>query len=216
MRRTCGLPVPLRGDLGFSSRILTLAMLLLFLGAVTASSSPAEVVWSYQPHEVFTPRAPEQPPVPIELILDDGSFEGDFGISGVGLTAKQFLWFNQFDLTGGVVTLEQIWVLFPPGPNMAVGNAVQLVVYHDPDSDPTNGGTLLATWDGTIQAIDGLTFSTYPLAAPLTLPSGGDALVGVISRFVDSHVTSSTNPASLDTSASQGRSWVAVWTGDPP
>lgn len=31
-----------------------------------------------------------------------------------------------------------------------------------------------------------------------------------------SGVTTPTNPAALDLSASQGRSWFALWSGDPP
>ncbi len=203
---------------GISYRMFPLGLLLTaLLGPMAVADPPPEIGWGFRPTGVWTPRVPAQPPeVPVELILDDGTAEGDFGFSGVGVTAKQFLWFNQFALPAGGGSLEEIWVLFLPGPNMDVGHAVQLAVYHDPDSDPTNGATLLATWDAAIQAVDGLTFSVYPLAAPLALPSGGDLLVGVISRFVESNVTTSTYPGALDTSTNQSRSWVAVWTGDPP
>ena len=41
-------------------------------------------------------------------------------------------------------------------------------------------------------------------------------LVGVVDRFVTSGVTTGTNPAALDTTTSQGRSWISLWSGDPP
>ena len=66
------------------------------------------------------------------------------------------------------------------------------------------------------QAMDGDTFSVYPLANPLEFHQTGDILIGVVSRFVVSGVTSVTRPAAMDNTASQGRSWLAVWTDDPP
>lgn len=150
----------------------------------------------------------------VSLVLDDGSTEGSLGVSAAA-AAKQFLWFNQFQSPGPMV-LQEIQVLFPSGPNMTVGAAVDLVVYHDSDGDPTNGADLLLTMAETIQAVDGATLSVYPLAAPLPLAAGGDILIGVVPRFIVSGVTSPTSPAALDTTSSSGRSWVAVWTGDPP
>ncbi|MBZ0112660.1 MAG: hypothetical protein K8J08_09375 [Thermoanaerobaculia bacterium] len=150
----------------------------------------------------------------VSLVLDDGSTEGSLGVSAAA-TAQQFLWFNRFQSPGPMV-LQEIQVLFPSGPNMTVGAAVDLVVYRDPDGDPTNGANLLLTVAETIQAVDGATLSVYPLAVPLPLDGGGDILIGVIPRFIVSGVTSPTTPAALDTTSSNARSWVAVWTGDPP
>ena len=152
---------------------------------------------------------------PLQLVLDDGTAEGTIGVNSA--TAQQFLWFNQFtpDLSPPF-QLEEIHVLFPPGVNMTVGDAVDLVVYVDPDADPTNGADLLAVIPETIQILDGRTFSVYPLSSPLIIEDPGDVLIGVISRFVQSGVDPPTSPAALDTTASQSRSWIAVWTGDPP
>jgi hypothetical protein len=174
---------------------------------------------------VFRARAPEElvlalPPLPppsefaVQLVLDDDMAEGDFGV-GSGGQARQFLWFNRFT-TSDPFTLEQVWVLFAPGPNITVGAPIELAIYHDTDGDPTNGADLLATFQRTILVADGVTFSIYDLAPAVSIPESGDVLIGVVNRFVESGVTSPTFPATVDTTASQQRSWFAVWSGDPP
>ncbi len=155
---------------------------------------------------------------PIVLALDDGSREADVGFTDA--VAFQFLWFNRFDSpasSGRPFDLEEIQVLFPPGPDVVPGAAVQLVVLTDADGDPTTGAVLAAAFDEVIQVADGTTFSVYPVDPPVRLPAGsGDILVGVVNRFVVSGVSPSSRPAALDTTASAGRSWFALWTGDPP
>lgn len=157
---------------------------------------------------------PPIPPVSLQLVLDDDASEGTFGVGAP--SARQFLWFNRFSPGSAAYRLDEIWVLFPPGPNMAVGGAVDLVVYHDPDGNPANGADLVATFNETIQVVDGNTFSVYPISPGLVFNRPGDILIGVIGRFVVSGATPSTQPAAIDTTASQGRSWLAVWSGDPP
>lgn len=167
------------------------------------------------------PDAPPLPPLstfPVQFVLDDDQQDAVFGVSGAG-GARQFLWFNRFTRPPGVdvFRMQEIWVLFPGGANMSVGATVQLVVYLDPDGNPANGATFLASYTETIQAVDDVTFSVYTVPAGGLLISGpGDVLVGVVNRFVASGVTPPTSPASLDLSASDGRSWFATWTGDPP
>lgn len=171
------------------------------------------VPWAIPP----TPAAPPLPPLgqfPVQLVLDDDMAENSTGVLGGG-AAKQFLWFNRF-ASPGQFRLEQVWVLFPPGPNMAVGASVQLAIYHDPDGNPANGANLLATFNETIQVLDGVTFSIYDLAPAVTVPSGGDVLIGVVDRFVVSGVTTATFPAAVDTTLSQQRSWIVAWIADPP
>jgi hypothetical protein len=189
-----------------------MAMILTPAGAVLAQET---IEWTFNPREalVATDQAPDTP-FPIQLVLDDGSSEGDFGVGSPN--AQQFLWFNSFTPGPGKMRLTEIWVLFSPGPNMAVGAPIEIVVYHDTDADPTNGAVLMASFTETIQAVDGVTFSVYNLSQPVVLQDPQDVLIGVINRFVVSGVTSTTRPAALDTTSSQGRSWLAVWTGDPP
>lgn len=204
----------------FRTAVLGLGLVAATAGGV-ASAQPSAF------NLLVAPRPPAQEPIrtspprptravfPIQLVVDDGGAEADVGVADAGGT-RQFLWFNRFAGPGAAFTLEEIWVLFSPGPQMAVGVPVELVVFHDPDGDPTNGATHLASFSETLQVLDGSTFSVYPLAAPVAVPAGGDVLIGVVDRFVTSGVTPSVFPAALDTSASQGRSWLAVWTGDPP
>lgn len=158
---------------------------------------------------------PLPPPIqfPIQLVLDDDQHEIT---AGVGLAAaRQFLWFNRF-AHPGAFELEEIWVLFPATTNSPVGAAIQLVVYLDPDGDPTNGANLLAAYDETIGVIDDVTFSIYPISPPLAISGAGDVLVGVVDRSVVGGVSPPHQPAALDATANQGRSWVAAWTADPP
>jgi hypothetical protein len=191
--------------------------IVLLLPAVLLIPVPlfAQVSWQFEPHaSMVVNETTGSPPAPNQFVLDDGTSEGTFGLGGA--TAVQFMWFNQFDLPGSFVDLEEIQVLFPAGPNMAVGADVDLVVFHDSDGDPTNGATRLAIFPVTIQHVDGATLSTYSVNPLLHLPAGGELLIGVIPRFIVSGATTQTGPAALDTTASQGRSWIAVWTGDPP
>ncbi|NJL29613.1 MAG: hypothetical protein HC897_17855 [Thermoanaerobaculia bacterium] len=189
---------------------------LLMAGHAGAQENSVELV-SAPLAAPTVPTAPPLPPLdqfPIQLVLDDDVAESTTGVLGPG-GGKQFLWFNRF-ASPGQFRLEQIWVLFPPGANITVGAPVQLVVYHDPDGDPTTGADLLATLNETIQVLDGATFSVYDLAPTVDVPAGGDVLIGVVDRFVVSGVTPLTQAAAIDTSATQQRSWLATWIGDPP
>ncbi|MCG8460874.1 MAG: hypothetical protein MI919_31710, partial [Holophagales bacterium] len=167
-----------------------------------------------RPHTGEGPVDLGAPPFQVQLILDDGTAENVFGFGGG--TARQFLWLNRFQNPGPFV-LEEIQVLFPNGPDVPLSGAVQLAVFLDTDGDPTNGAQLLGTEDVTIQAVDGSTFSVYPLASPIEIQSGGDVLIGVINRYFETGVDPPpTFPAALDTDTSADRSYFALWTADPP
>ena len=190
--------------------------LAIGLSAGASVAGAQEIDWTYHPLSTESSRAlPPIPDVNAQLVLDDDQAEGEFGIGST--TATQFMWFNRFT-PGATIpfNLEEIWVLFPSGDNMTPGAPVEIVVYHDPDGDPTNGADLLLSMDTTIQVADGNTFSVYPVNPGLDLLTSGDVLIGVISRFVTTGVTSPTRPAAIDVTQSQQRSWVAVWTTDPP
>jgi hypothetical protein len=187
----------------------------ILAAATTAAADDFELVVTPRAADATTPPLQRQPQA-IQLMLDDSSSENDIGLVAANGAARQFMWCNQFTPAAYPLELEQIWVLFPPGNNMAEGNAVQLLVYLDPDSTPGNGAGLVASYDETIQAVDGTTFSVYDIAPPLAIDDAGDVLICVINRFVTSGITSTTQPATIDTTSSQGRSWIGVWTGDPP
>ncbi len=197
-----------------SSKVIFGAIAVALMVCGTGAASELELQTTFQPNKSSLKALPPIPPAAVQLVLDDDSSEGAFGVGQP--TAQQFLWFNRFTPGSLPFTLEEIWVLFPPGPNVTTGAAVQLVVYHDPDGNPSNGADLVATFNETIQVVDGNTFSVYPLDPGVLISQPGDVLIGVVDRFVTSGVTSATQPAAIDTGASQGRSWLAVWTGDPP
>ncbi|MEO1088891.1 MAG: hypothetical protein AAFY88_32080, partial [Acidobacteriota bacterium] len=156
------------------------------------------------------PPLPDPTDFPVQLVLDDDSAESDFGLNGA--ESSTFLWLNRFSMTPPFA-VEEMWVLFPQDSTLD-GADVQLAVYQDADGDPTDGATLLATFDVTVQETDGQTFSVYTLNPPVEIAEG-DAYLGVISRYAESP-TPPTFPAVLDTTASAGRSWVATWVTGPP
>ncbi|HEX9730490.1 MAG TPA: IPTL-CTERM sorting domain-containing protein [Thermoanaerobaculia bacterium] len=195
---------------------LAVAGALVLSGAALAQADAFEA--SFRPGPVRGPGAvpPLPPPGPlsVQLVIDDNVPEGSVGVTQ-GAGARQFMWFNRF-ASPGAFDLEQIWVLFPADPVLAPGLSVELVVYHDPDGNPANGANHLASIPTTILTADGTTFSIYNLAPAVAVPAGGDVLIGVVNRFVVSGVTPPNFPASIDSTASQTRSWVATWSGDPP
>jgi hypothetical protein len=202
--------------------VLGLAAALVL--ALPAGAQPAvPFTWQVETRGGSLTAVPPLPPLdqfPLQLVLDDDSFEATFGVTGAS-GARQFLWFNQFVAgvdfpQGNPLQLEEIWVLFPTGPAITAGAAIQLVVYEDADGDPANGAVRVFEMDDTIQVADDNTFSIYPLTAPLELSGDNDVLLGVIPRFIVSGVTPVTTPAAQDTTTSAGQSWVAIWMADPP
>jgi len=196
--------------------VLFAGALVVGMAAAVSAELPVEtVVIPMEPHGLgrATPPLPDPGVFPTQLVLDDDNAEGSFALSGAA--ARQFMWFNSF-INPGTFTLEEIWVLFPNNTDVPLNGAVQLAVFHDPDDNPANGADLLATYDATIQAKDGNTFSVYPLATTLDVPGGGAVLIGVINRYFTTGDPPPTAPAALDTTLSQNRSYVAIWSGDPP
>ncbi len=208
-----------RGNRQFPERrvgllaVLTVGLLAVGTGA---AADNLELDWNF---DVADPPRLSMPSAgtgqfPVEFIVDDGTVEGDFGVGSTN--AQQFMWFNRFTSVSTNFQLVEVDVLFPPAPNLPVGGEIQLLIYLDPDGDPTTGAELLASYDDVVQSVDGLTFSTYVLDPPIDVQVAGDLLVAVIARFVESGVSPPVSPAALDTTATQGRSWIATWVGDPP
>jgi uncharacterized repeat protein (TIGR01451 family) len=166
-----------------------------------------------------TTHAPIAPEGAIPLIVDDGSFENSIGLNSIS-TANQFIWFNRFTPAPAdfPFVLNQIQIIFgiTANSNVNVGDAIDLVVYQDADGDPSNGATWLATYNVTVQAADGTTWSIYDLTSPLLINGPGDVLIAAINRFTETGVSPPTWPAAIDTTASQLRSWVGSYSADPP
>lgn len=194
-----------------------LGVLLALLAVPAVLAEPADFGLTFEPRTFpvrASPPLPDPGTFPIQLVIDDGVAEGVFGFAGAN--ARQFLWLNRFANPGSFL-LHEIWVLIPSGTNASVGETLQLVVYLDDDGDPANGAQLLGTYDVTIQAVDGVTFSVFPLSPRITIPDSGDILIGAVNRYFQTGVDPPpTQPAALDTTASQNRSYFALWAGDAP
>jgi hypothetical protein len=156
----------------------------------------------------------------IQMELDDSQHEAAYGVND-DTNAYQFIWFNRFTPQSSdyPFVLKEIWVMFDDiniETNVNVGDAIELVVYADPDSDPTNGATWLSTYSAEIQAVDGITWTITTLSPPLLLSGPGDVLIGVINRQVISGLSGLSYPALIDTTAGHDRSWIGWWNFDPP
>lgn len=157
------------------------------------------------PSKVFTPQGP------VNLQVDDGAAEDSIGLTDGG----QFIWMNRFTPAAAdfPFELEQISILWPSG-QMAAGSAVELVVYQDTDGDgDPNDAQLMKTYNVTIQNVNGTTWDNYTLPETVLLGGPGDVLIGAINRWNTGAVE---YPANIDQTASQGRSWVGIWTTYPP
>lgn len=191
---------------------LLLAGVLAAAGPVLAEPFELGAMPMDPPTNLAHPPLPDTGTFPTQLVLDDDSAEGSFGFLVGG--ARQFMWMNRF-FSPGSFTLEEVWVLFPNNADVPVGGTVQLAVYRDADSNPANGATLLGTYDVTIQAKDGDTFSVYPLAPTLEIDGGGTILIGVVNRYFVSGIPP-TLPAAYDSNTSQNSSYFAFWAGNAP
>ena len=202
---------------------LGVSILLAAMLGLAPGAAAEELTWTFEPM-LGTP-APADPPLPplsvfpIQMVLDDDTAEGSFGVLDSATASRQFLWFNRFDPPGPTFDLEEIWVLFQPEASGTVvpGADIQLVVFSDADGNPANGPTtFFAVRNETVQVADGTTHSIYAVDPPVRISPGEDIWIGVVSRFVTSGVTPPVTPAALDTTTPQGSSWIAVWSADPP
>ncbi len=149
---------------------------------------------------------------PVDLILDDGTIENTIGDAG------QFIWLNVFTPLPDdfPFQLQEISVVFG-GTLVNVGDAIELLVYSDTDADgdPGTGAVLVGSENVTVQFNDGVTFSVYNLTTPVSLFGPGDVIIGVVNRYGSEGFNDF--PATLDTTATQGRSWAATYlAGDVP
>ena len=156
------------------------------------------------------------PDAVVSMALDDGSVEHAIGKNENGL-AYQYVWFNRFTPDAGdfPFTLNQIDIYLTAGSNAMVGDPIDLVVYNDTDGDPSNGAQWLKTYSVNVQVVPGL--NSYDISSdPVILTGPGDVLIGAINRYTVSGVDPSSYPSAQDATSSQGRSWVATYTTDPP
>lgn len=148
---------------------------------------------------------------PISLRLDNlvGSF------SNIGVATQQWLWFNRFSPTPLQLpfTLQQVQVLVAPGATSGVqaGDLFDVHVWVDPDRDPTNGATLVASVLGrTVPATASFSTISLPAGVEITAASG-DVLIGIVNRSARPNSTGGAySVAAVDPpGTSQMRSWAA-------
>ena len=94
-----------------TGRTIVIATVILWLASGTVVGQRFE--FSYKSRESVTQALPPIPATGVQLVLDDDTSDGDFGVNTPN--AQQFMWFNQFTSPVGGSSLDQIWVLFPPG-----------------------------------------------------------------------------------------------------
>jgi subtilisin family serine protease len=155
----------------------------------------------------------------VDLVLDDGTRDDSLGLT----TGGQFIWLNRFtpDPADFPFSLTEVQILFGQDVGVNVGELVDIYVYEDTDGDgnPGTGANFLGSiLDAAVQAVDDVTFSVYPVAAPIVLNGPGDVLIAVVNRTAG--VAAGTFPASMDQTSSAGRSWVGIYSagnpGNPP
>lgn len=156
--------------------------------------------------------APTAPQGALSFTVDDGVGETSIGDAG------QFVWFNRFTPAPADFPFQINDVQVVLGATgVTVGDAIQVLVYSDTDGDgdPGTGAVLLGSFDSTVQFNDGVTFNVYTLPAPVRVDGPGDVLIGVVNRA--SFEGAGDFPATIDTTATAGRSWVGSYlAGDAP
>lgn len=148
---------------------------------------------------------------PVPLILDDGSRENALGLTSGG----QFIWLNRFTPVASdfPFQLEQVQVFFGASMGLNVGELVDIYIYEDidGDGDPGTGSVLAGSFlNAPIQFVDDVNWSTYNLTAPIVLNGPGDVLIAVVNRTCG--LAAGTFPAAMDETASQGRSWIGLYS----
>ncbi|SDD62267.1 S8 family serine peptidase [Aquimonas voraii] len=145
---------------------------------------------------------------PINLQVDGGI------ATIINVATQQWTWFNRFSPTLLQVpfTLQQVQVGFAPGNgNVLAGDLFDVHVWIDPDRDPTNGATLVASvTDQVITAGVGFKTVNLPAGVEITAASG-DVLVGVVNRSARGGAQGAGYGVAIGDSAgnSQQRSWAA-------
>jgi subtilisin family serine protease len=147
----------------------------------------------------------------VEMVVDDGTAEDAIGLTSGG----GFIWLNRFTPNPDAFPfyLDEVQVLFES--TVAVDSQMQVVVYSDTDGDgdPGTGAVYLGGETFGVDYNDNATWNIFTLTEPIQLDGPGDVLIGIVNRTTGLSIY----PAAIDTTASQGRSWVGAYAaGDPP
>nr|MDQ5825600.1 S-layer homology domain-containing protein [Chloroflexota bacterium] len=146
----------------------------------------------------------------VNLVLDDGTAENSVGWTD-STTSYAAIWLNRSSPPADnfPMNLTQLSIKWPNS-SALVGKTVALLVYRDPDSDgnPANAIKIEQVNGQTINVADGTTFQNYPVSISISVP--GDLYYGFSDTYNAGGVSPRTFPSPIDTTASQGRSWVSA------
>lgn len=190
-------------------QIVALSAIAFVASSLAVAAGPNSIQLSTSGSHFAPTVVPNTPRGSIDFTLDDGSAEDNIGLTGGG----EFVWFNQFtanpaDLPFNLNTVE---IFFSTTGAINVGDALDIYVYTDADGDPTNGATFVGSAIGvSVQALDA--FSSYTLTPAIPITAAGDILIAVVNRGM---LADGQFPAAIDTTASQGRSWVGLYAASP-
>jgi hypothetical protein len=151
-------------------------------------------------------QAPMPPGDPVELIVDDGSFEEIVAIQSIGVV------FNLFSPDEFPVELTSVAVLWPEEAesSMELGDPFWFWIYEDPDEDLFNGVNHRATVESEVQFLDGTSFTTELFDPPLRFEGPGSIIVAVGQTAQSAALTP------VDLTVPQLRSYIMNWDGSMP
>ena len=118
------------------------------------------------------------------------------------------IWLDRFTPDPGdyPITITSISTIFGAGAGWNVaGDRINVYVYTDSDSDPSNGATVAGAYVGYAMPAPSNSFTTIALPTPIVVDGPGDVLIALTNPAPDI----GTRPASADTGPYAGRSWVA-------
>lgn len=161
---------------------------------------------------------PGEGPVPyfgkdiVELKVDDDSSEATLGLGG----NAQFIVVNRFtpEPEQFPFTIDEILIIFVESINpVSLGDPFEVYVYQstNPTDDPAVGSEFLYKQAATIEVID--EWQVIKLDEPIRFEGPGDVSIGA--GFLKKPGVAY-NPATLDITAPQGRSWAGWYSGDIP
>jgi subtilisin family serine protease len=144
------------------------------------------------------------------------AYSSDFLVAGCP-TYCPLLWLNRFtpEPADYPITITSISTIFANGAGWnAEGDHVNIYVYQDDDSDPTNGATLIGMYQGYTMPAPVNQFTQIQLPAPILVTGPGDVLIALTNPGPNG----GSRPASSDIGPFANRSWIAQFsdTGSPP
>jgi subtilisin family serine protease len=144
------------------------------------------------------------------------SYASDFLAAGCPSYCP-LIWLNRFtpDPADYPITITSISTIFGNGAGWnAEGDHVNVYIYQDDDTDPTNGAVLIGAYQGYTMPAPINQFTEIVLPVPILLTGPGDVLIALTNPAPNI----GSRPASADIGPFAGRSWIAQFTdtGTPP